>query len=91
MIGKFDCRVFCHISSLGDKISNTAATIQPNLFGFGKNFGIRNYLSTKDHWLTVFSKWLPVKNAAISSSCFVKEPHVTQLLDIYFKLHNCVH
>ena len=36
MIGKFDCRVFCHISSLGDKISNTAATIQPNLFGFGK-------------------------------------------------------
>ena len=37
MIGKFDCRVFCHISSLGDKISNTAATIQPNLFGFGKS------------------------------------------------------
>ena len=37
MIGKFDCRVFCHINSLGDKISNTAATIQPNPFGFGKN------------------------------------------------------
>ena len=38
MIGKFDCRDFCHISSLEDKISNTAATIQPNPFGFGKNY-----------------------------------------------------
>ena len=37
VIAKFDCRVFCHIISLGDKISNTAATIQPNPFGFGKN------------------------------------------------------
>ena len=36
VIAKFDCRVFCHISSLGDKISNTAATIQPNLFVLGK-------------------------------------------------------
>ena len=36
MISKFYCRVFCHINSLGDKISNTAATKQPNLFGFGK-------------------------------------------------------
>ena len=36
MIGKFDCRVFWHINSLGDKISNTAAIIQPNPFGFGK-------------------------------------------------------
>ena len=40
MIGKFYCRVFCHIISLGDKISNTAATIQPNPFGFGKNFTV---------------------------------------------------
>ena len=38
MIGKFYCRVFCHINSLGDKISNTGATKQPNLFGFGKNY-----------------------------------------------------
>ena len=32
MIGKVDCRVFCHIkfNFLGDKISNTAAPIQPN-------------------------------------------------------------
>ena len=38
--------VFCHINSLGDKISNTAATIQPNPFGFGKN-------------ITVFSCFFP--------------------------------
>ena len=31
---KVDCRVFCHINSLGDKISNTAAQIQPNSFWF---------------------------------------------------------
>ena len=31
---KVDCRVFCHINSLGDKISNTAAPIQPNPFWF---------------------------------------------------------
>ena len=34
VIAKFDCRVFCHINSLKDKISNTAATIQPNPFWF---------------------------------------------------------
>ena len=27
VIVKVDCRVFCHINSLGDKISNTAAPI----------------------------------------------------------------
>ena len=32
VIAKFDCRVFCHINSLENKISNTAATIQPNPF-----------------------------------------------------------
>ena len=31
---KVDSRVFCHINSLGDKISNTAAPIQPNPFWF---------------------------------------------------------
>ena len=31
---KVDCRVFCHINSLGDKISNTAAQTQPNPFWF---------------------------------------------------------
>ena len=46
VIGKFDCRDFCHINSLRDKISNTAATIQPNPFGFGKN-------------ITVFSCFFP--------------------------------
>ena len=40
VIGKFDCRVFCHISSLGDKISNTAASIQPNPFWFWENIFI---------------------------------------------------
>ena len=34
VIGKVDCRVFCHINCLGDKISNTAAPIQPNPFWF---------------------------------------------------------
>ena len=47
VIAKFDCRVFCHISSLGDKISNTAATIQPNLFGFGKNITVFSCFSRK--------------------------------------------
>ena len=40
VIAKFYCRVSCHINSLGDKISNTAATKQPNLFGFGKNITV---------------------------------------------------
>ena len=35
---KVDCRVFCHINSLGDKISNTAAPIQPNPFWFWEKF-----------------------------------------------------
>ena len=39
MIAKFDCRVFCHINSLEDKISNTAATIQPNPFWFWEKSG----------------------------------------------------
>ena len=34
VIAKVDCRVFCHINCLGDKISNTAAQIQPNPFWF---------------------------------------------------------
>ena len=34
VIAKVDCRVFCHINSLRDKISNTAAQIQPNPFWF---------------------------------------------------------
>ena len=38
LIAKFDCRVFCHINSLEDKISNTAATIQPNSFWFWEKF-----------------------------------------------------
>ena len=37
VIGNIDCRVFCHIKSLGDKISNTAAPIQPNPFWFWEN------------------------------------------------------
>ena len=32
VMDKFDCRVFCHINSLEDKISDSAATIQPNPF-----------------------------------------------------------
>ena len=36
MIAKFDCRVFCHINSLVDKISNTAATYNQILLVLGK-------------------------------------------------------
>ena len=32
VIAKDDCCVFCYINSLGDKISNTSALIQPNPF-----------------------------------------------------------
>ena len=38
VIAKVDCRVFCHINSLGDKISNTAAPIQPNSFWFWEKY-----------------------------------------------------
>ena len=38
VIAKVDCRVFCHINSLGDKISNTAAPIQPNPFWFWEKY-----------------------------------------------------
>ena len=38
VIAKFDCRVFCHINSLEDKISNTAATKQPNPFWFWEKY-----------------------------------------------------
>ena len=38
VIGKVDCRVFCHINCLGDKISNTAASIQPNPFWFWEKY-----------------------------------------------------
>ena len=40
VIAKVDCRVFCHINCLGDKISNTAAPIQPNPFWFWENIYI---------------------------------------------------
>ena len=38
VIAKVDCRVFCHINSLGDKIGNTAAPIQPNPFWFWEKY-----------------------------------------------------
>ena len=38
VIAKVDCRVFCHINSLRDKISNTAAQIQPNPFWFWEKY-----------------------------------------------------
>ena len=38
VLAKVDCRVFCHINSLGDKISNTAASIQPNPFWFWEKY-----------------------------------------------------
>ena len=46
VIGKVDCRVFCHINCLGDKISNTAAPIQPNPFWFWENVYIFNFTFT---------------------------------------------
>ena len=38
VIAKVDCRVFCHINSLGEKISNIAAPIQPNPFWFWEKY-----------------------------------------------------
>ena len=38
VIAKIDCRVFCHILSLEDKISNTAAPIKPNPFWFWEKY-----------------------------------------------------
>ena len=38
VLAKVDCRVFCHINSLGDKISNAAASIQPNPFWFWEKY-----------------------------------------------------
>ena len=38
VIAKDDCRVFSYINSLGDKISNTAALIQPNPFWFWEKY-----------------------------------------------------
>ena len=42
MIAKDDCRDFCYINSLGDKISNTAALIQPNPFWFWEKLFLSN-------------------------------------------------
>ena len=38
VIGKVDCHVFCHINPLEDKMSNTAASIQPNPFWFWEKY-----------------------------------------------------
>ena len=38
VIAKIDCHVFCHIKSLEEKISNTAASIQPNPFWFWEKY-----------------------------------------------------
>ena len=38
MIAKVDCRVFCHINFLENKISNTDASIQPNPFWFWEKY-----------------------------------------------------
>ena len=46
VIAKVDCRVFCHINCLGDKISNTAAPIQPNPFWFWEKYLILLTLDT---------------------------------------------
>ena len=54
VIAKVDCRVFCHINCLGDKISNTAAPIQPNPFWFWENIYI--YIKTKKKDLVVLAR-----------------------------------
>ena len=52
VIAKFDCRVLCHINSLGEKISNTAATIQPNPLVLGKLININSYSASFSPALT---------------------------------------
>ena len=38
VIAKVDCRVFCHIDSLGDGVGGAAAPIQPNPFWFWEKY-----------------------------------------------------
>ena len=62
VIAKVDCRVFYHINCLGDKISNTAAPIQPNPFWFWEKLFI--YLSTVIHISTVIHTGCPKSHCA---------------------------
>ena len=64
VIAKVNCRVFCHINSLGDKISNTAATIQPNPFWFWEKYHC---------FFTVFCELLVFLSAKVLKSDSVKE------------------
>ena len=71
VIAKFDCRVFCHINSLEDKISNTAATIQPNPFWFWENIiyillGGPDNSGTRNHHLAIVYMKLALVMASAS-------------------------
>ena len=61
VIVKVDCRVFCHINCLGDKLSNTAAPIQPNPFWFWekyrfKKLEMKGTVHTSCVWLKTFKQ-----------------------------------
>ena len=60
VIAKDDCRVFCYINSLGDKINNTAAPIQPNPFWFWEKCTYHKLIiyQHKTDLLWTFSRWL---------------------------------
>ena len=64
VIAKVDCRVFCHINSLGDKISNTAAPIQPNPFWFWEKYHC--------FFMHVFCELLVTQSVKILKSRYVK-------------------
>ena len=62
MIAQFNCRDFCHINSLEDKISNTAATIQPNPFWFWEIICFSQLSSKSRNSWAVFKTLMSAKN-----------------------------
>ena len=64
VIAKVDCHVICHINSLGDKISNTAAPIQPNPFWFWEKYHC--------FFIHVFCELLVSQSVKVLKSRYVK-------------------
>ena len=76
---KDDCRVFCYINSLGDKISNTAAPIQPNPFWFWEKY---HCFFTFFRQLQVFESAKVLKSRSIEEN--VRNGHIyVQLMKQY--------
>ena len=74
VIAKVDCRVFCHINSLGDKISNTAAPIQPNPFWFWEKYHCFFMIFPRILELLVFSPLKVLKSRSAEEN--VRNDHI---------------